>query len=90
MTNRNFKRRIVTGTLILSIVCLINTGTSCRPSSEVQLVPFESRNFIVQFLPNGNVEVKPDFLQAHFDLLIKATVLKLENKMLKNKLAGIE
>jgi hypothetical protein len=66
----------VTGTLILSIVCLINIGTSCRTSSEIQLVPFEARNFIVQYLPNGNVEMKPDILQAHFDLMLKAVILK--------------
>lgn len=34
--------------------------------------------------------MKPDILQAHFDLMMKAVILKLENKMLKNKLAGIE
>lgn len=90
MINKNFKRRFVTGTLILSIVCLINTGTSCRTSSEIQLVPFEARNFLVRYLPNGNVEMKPDILQAHFDLMMKAVILKLENKMLKDKLAGIE
>lgn len=74
---------------LLSISLLISIGISCLPSSEVQLVPFEANNFIVQYLPNGNLEVKPDLIQAHFDLLIKAMVLKVENKMLKNKLAGI-
>ena len=88
--NKNFKKRIVIMTLILSTACLINPGTSCRPSSEVQLVPFEARNFIVRYLPNGNVEMKPDFLQAHFELLTKAFILKAENTLLKKKLAGIE
>ena len=75
--------------LILSIVYMISIGASCRTSSEVELVPFESRNFIVQFLPNGNVEVKADFIQAHFDLLIKAVILKKENTILKNRLAEV-
>ena len=75
---------------LLSICFLISIGVSCRPSSEVRLVPFEARNFIVRYLPNGNVEMKPDILQAHFDLLIKAFVLKAENTLLKKKLAGVE
>lgn len=68
---------------------MISTGASCQTSSEIELVPFEARNFIVQFLPNGNVEVKSDFIQAHFDLLIKAVILKKENTILKNKLAEV-
>lgn len=72
---------------ILSIAFMISIGTCCQTSSEVELVPFESRNFIVQFLPNGNVEVKADFIQAHFDLLIKAVILKKENSMLKERLS---
>ena len=75
---------------LLSICLLISIGASCFRSPEVELVPFEARNFLVRYLPNGNLEMKPDIMQAHFDLLIKAMVLKLENTMLKNKLAGIE
>lgn len=74
--------------MILSIVSLISITTSCSLSSEIELVPFEARNFIVQYLPNGNVEMKPDILQAHFDLLIKAIILKKENVILRKKLSG--
>jgi len=32
--------------------------------------------------------MKPDILQAHFDLLIKAIILKKENVILRKKLSG--
>lgn len=71
--------------MILSICSLISTGTSCR-KPEIQLIPFEARKFIVQYLDNGNVEVKKDFLLAHWELLYKSMALKLENKILRKKL----
>jgi hypothetical protein len=52
------------------------------------LVPFEANNFIIQKLENGNYEVKPDFLLAHFELLVKARTLQLKVKKLEAIIQG--
>ena len=78
-----------TGTLILLIIFLINTGLSCK-KSEIQLVPFESRKFIIEYLPDGNVVVKPGMLLTHFELMVKALTLKLQVKALLERLKKLE
>lgn len=67
---------------------MINTGLSCR-KPDIELVPFESRKFVIEYLEDGNVVVKPDMLLAHFELMIKAMTLKLQVKALQEQIKKI-
>ncbi len=74
--------------MILLICFLISTGLSCK-KPEIQLVPFESRKFVIEYLPDGNVVVKPDMLLAHFELMVKALILEMKIKALEDHIKKI-
>ena len=63
--------------LILSISFLISITPSCS-KSQIEFVPFESHKFIIQKLPNGNYEVKPDMIIEYQKVLLTGIKYKLK------------
>jgi len=66
---------------ILSICCLISITNGCL-KSEPEIIPFEANQYIIQKLPNGNLEVKPDFIFTHFKVLQTAVAYKAKYEIL--------